>query len=293
MTDRVCELFCGAGGMGLGFSQHFHVTDAIDILPEAVKTYGANHPETVARRRDVRHLTGCRGDFEGVTGVIGGPPCQAWSRRNIRQDPDDPRALLLDEFMRIVEEVRPRFFVVENVVTVPRSAKKAVSDRAKGLGYQVHSACLNAADYGAAQTRRRWIAIGVREGTIREIRKVRPRTVREAFEGIRENWGVMRSSRETLARLATATADEWSPMNGQYRNMIRLKWDEPAPTVCNPKKVYMVHPSEVRNISLAEAAALQGFPPDYIWKGNDSAIAQMIANAMPAEMAAAIAGVIA
>ena len=293
MTDRVCELFCGAGGMGLGFSRHFHVTDAIDILPEAVKTYGANHPETDARRRDVRDLSGSRGDFEGVTGIIGGPPCQAWSRRNIRQTVDDPRAVLLDEYMRIVEEVRPRWFVLENVVTVPKAAKQGVAEKAKTLGYQVHSACLNAADYGAAQTRRRWIAIGVREGTIRNFQTVRPRTVREAFGDLRDNWGLMRSSPETLARLAVATTDEWAAMNGEYRNMIRLQWDEPALTVVNPKKVYMVHPREVRNISLAEAAALQGFPPDYVWHGNEGAIAQMIANAMPAEMAAAVAGAIA
>lgn len=294
MTDRVCELFCGAGGMGLGFSRHFHVTDAIDILPEAVKTYGANHPETDARRRDVRDLSGARGDFEGITGVIGGPPCQAWSRRNIRKDANDPRAVLLDEYMRIVEEVRPRWFVLENVVTVPKAAKQGVAEKAKTLGYRVHSACLNAADYGAAQTRRRWIAIGVRDGaSLTPITPTPARTVRQAFASIRENWGVMQSSPGTLARLATATTDEWAAMNGEYRNMIRLQWDVPAPTVCNPKKVYMVHPEECRNISLAEAAALQGFPPDYIWHGSETTIAQMIANAMPAEMAAAVAGAIA
>ena len=293
MTDRVCELFCGAGGMGLGFSRHFHVTDAIDILPEAVKTYGANHPETDARQKDVRNLSGARGDFDGITGVIGGPPCQAWSRRNIRKDANDPRAVLLDEYMRIVEEVRPRWFVLENVVTVPKVAKRDVAEKAKTLGYEVYSACLNAADYGAAQTRRRWIVIGCREGTIRNFQTVRPRTVREAFGDLRDNWGLMRSSPETLARLAVATTDEWAAMNGEYRNMIRLQWDAPAPTVCNPKKVYMVHPGECRNISLAEAAALQGFPPDYIWHGSETTIAQMIANAMPAEMAAAVAGAIA
>jgi DNA (cytosine-5)-methyltransferase 1 len=293
MTDQVCELFCGAGGMGLGFSQHFEIVEAVDISRDAVRTYRANHPETDVRRKGVQYLSGVRGDFDGVTAIIGGPPCQAWSRRNIRQTPDDPRAQLLDEYMRIVEEVRPRWFVVENVVTAPKKAKQGVMERAGALGYRVISACLNAADYGAAQTRRRWIAIGCREGTIRDFQTVQPRTVRQAFAGIRKNWGVMRSSPETIARLASAPADEWAPMNGQYRNMIRLSWDAPAPTVCNPKKVYMVHPDECRNISLAEAAALQGFPPDYIWKGNESAIAQMIANAMPAEMAAAVAGAIA
>jgi len=209
----------------------------------------------------------------------------------IREDANDPRALLLDEFMRIVEEVRPRWFVAENVTTVPKAAKQSVTQKAEALGYRVTSACLNAADYGAAQTRRRWIAIGVRDGaSLAPITSTPARTVRQAFAGIRENWGVMQSSPGTLARLATATTDEWAAMNGEYRNMIRLQWDEPAPTVCNPKKVYMVHPGECRNISLAEAAALQGFPPGYVWHGNESAIAQMVANAMPAEMAAAIAG---
>ncbi len=119
-----------------------------------------------------------------------------------------------------------------------------------------------------------------------------PRTVREAFAPLRENWGTMRSTPGTLARLANASTEEWAPMNGRYRNMIRLEWDRPAPTVVNPKKVYMVHPQEVRNISLAEAAALQGFPLDYKWRGSDTAVAQMIANAMPAEMAGAIAGAV-
>ena len=293
MTDActVCELFCGAGGMGLGFSQHFEIVEAVDIARDAIRTYGANHPETDARQKDVRNLSSARGDFDGITGVIGGPPCQAWSRRNIRKDANDPRALLLDEFMRIVEEVRPRWFVAENVTTVPKAAKQSVTQKAEALGYRVTSACLNAADYGAAQTRRRWIAIGIRDGaSLAQITPTPARTVRQAFAGIRENWGVMQSSPGTLARLATASTDEWAAMNGEYRNMIRLQWDSPAPTVCNPKKVYMVHPGECRNISLAEAAALQGFPPGYIWKGNEGAIAQMVANAMPAEMAAAIAG---
>jgi len=291
--DRVCELFCGAGGMGLGFSQHFDVTDAIDIASAAVQTYGANHPETTARRKDVADLSGCRGDFEGITGVIGGPPCQAWSRRNIRQTSDDPRAHLVDEYLRIVEEVRPRFFVLENVVGMPRVTKERIAKRARGLGYAVSSACLNAADYGAAQTRRRWICIGAREGPIGPMVPAAPRTVREAFAPIRENWGMMRSRPDTLERLAAATPDEWAPMTGKYGNIIKLRWDRPAPTVVNVKKVYMVHPGEIRNISLAEAAALQGFPPDYIWRGSDTAIAQMIANAMPAEMAATVAGAIA
>lgn len=291
-ADRVCELCCGAGGMGLGFSRHFEIAQAIDISRDAVRTYGANHPDTEVRKRDIRTITGCRGDFEGITGVIGGPPCQAWSRRNIRKDANDPRAHLVDEFLRIVEEVRPRFFMIENVVGIPKTIKERAVERAKALEYRTFSACLDASDYGAAQTRRRWICIGLREGALLPLAPTRSRTVEEAFAPLQTNWGMMASSPATLAKLAGATPDRWTPMTGQYGNIIKLRWDRPAPTVVNVKKVYMVHPAECRNISLAEAAALQGFPPDYIWKGSETSIAQMIANAMPAEMASAVAGAI-
>jgi len=279
--------------MGLGFSQHFEIVKAVDIMPAAVRTYGSNHPDTETRKNDVRNLTGCRGDFDGITGIIGGPPCQAWSRRNIRKVENDPRARLVDEYMRLVEEVKPRFFVVENVVGIPKAVKEGVAAKGRELGYQIRSACLNASQYGAAQTRRRWICIGVRDGGLSGLRITPARTVRQAFAPLCKNWGLMQSRPATIAKMATATPDTWAPMSGKYGNMIRLEWDQPAPTVVNPKKVYMVHPGEVRNISLAEAAALQGFPPGYIWKGSDTDIAQMIANAMPAEMADAIAEAIA
>lgn len=291
MTDTICELYCGAGGMAAGFAPYFEISYAVDILPAAIRTYGANHPDTDARQQDVRDLSGCRGDFAGITGIIGGPPCQTWSRRNTRRTADDPRADLIAEYLRIVEEIRPRFYVLENVTTVPAAEKTAAIRQGRLFGYDVTSTYLNAAEYGAAQTRRRWIMIGIRAGTLGPIKPRQPRTVRQAFSTIPVNWGLMQSSPATLQRLSRASPRRWVPMDGRhgYRNLIRLQWDRPAPTVCNPRKVYMVHPEETRNISLAEAAALQGFPGEYIWQGSESAIAQMIANAMPAELAGAIA----
>ena len=93
------------------------------------------------------------------------------------------------------------------------------------------STIMNAADYGAAQTRRRWILIGIRDGTLGLIQPRRPRTVREAFATVKENWGVMQSRPETLDRLASASCDQWNAMDGDtgYRNMIRLRWDAPGP----------------------------------------------------------------
>ncbi len=290
--DRVCELFCGAGGMALGFASRFDIVQAVDINEFAVRTYQTNHPDTQVRRQDIRNLSGCRGDFEGITGVIGGPPCQQWSRRNIRKTGDDIRAELPGEFLRLVEEIKPRFFVLENVPFAPKEKKQKVIDAGRLAGYDVVSLHLNAADFGAAQTRRRWIVVGLKGKRWTRPSPRPPGTVRSAFSGISENWGGMQSTPETLQHLTNARTREWCSMTGSsgYKNMIHLEWDRPAPAVVNLKKVYMVHPDENRNISLAEAAALQGFPADYIWKGTESSIAQMIANAMPAELAGAIAG---
>lgn len=285
----IAEFCCGAGGMAAGFSPFFNITHAADINPEVVRTYAANHPETDVRRQDIRLLTGCRGDYYGITGVIGGPPCQGASIINTRRSADDPRNELMGEFMRLVSEIQPQFFCMENVPGVPAERKNAVIRAGELSGYLVSSVYLNAAEYGAAQTRKRWIVIGTRGKKWTAPARRSPATVRQAFAGIRQNWGVMRSSEKTLDALTRAT-DEWTAISGKFRNMIRLSWDKPAPAVVNLKKVYMVHPAECRNISLAEAAALQGFPPSFSWHGTESQIAQMVANAMPRELAGAIAG---
>ncbi len=296
MIDKpsIAELFCGPGGMGLGFGRHFDIQYAVDISMPAFQTYQANHPGIQVQRKDVHDISGVRGDFDGITGVIGGPPCQQWSRRNIRKKEDDPRRLLPGEYMRLVEEIRPGFFCLENVPYTPEAEKLKIVKVGKALGYNIASHCINAADFGAAQSRRRWVVIGLRHGLwtpARIIRPIAPRTVRDALQGLSNNWGFMWSRPDTLEKLSRATS-EWTSLTGEadkYNTIVKLQQDRPAPAVVNVKKVYMVHPTENRNISLAEAAALQGFPQDYRWHGTQREIAQMIANAMPVELAEAIA----
>lgn len=288
--QTVFEPFCGCGGMGRGFSAYFRITYAVDIMPAAVRTYGANFPETQVQQKDIRDISGVRGDFDGITGVIGGPPCGWAARINVKKRRNDPRVKLLFEFMRLVEEIKPRFFVLENVPYVPRMVKTRVEKIGRRLDYDARSLFLNAADFGAAQSRKRWIVIGVRGQRLMTPTQRKPRTVREAFSDIRNNWGLMRSSAETLRRLAATNSHGWIALSkGGFKNAIRLEWGKPSPAVVNLKKVYMVHPSETRNISPAEAAALQGFLSNYTWKGNETTIAQMIANAMPVELAESIA----
>lgn len=300
-AKQVCELCCGAGGMAGGFSPYFEIVHAVDIKSEVVQTYGANHPETDVRKQDIRLMSGARGDFDGITGVIGGPPCQGSSIINTKRNEsdsrntilgeyreDDPRNELMNEFMRLVDEIQPHFFVMENVPGVDKKKKSEVIRAGRSAGYEVVSEYLHAENHGASQTRKRWIVVGMKGKTWTEPAPTPAKTVRDAFAGV-GSWGMMKSRPDTLERLAKAVPGEWTGITGNFRSMIRLVWDRPSPAVVNLKKVYMVHPDENRNISLAEAAALQGFPQDYIWHGTESQIAQMIANAMPVEFAGAIA----
>ena len=188
--DQVCELCCGAGGMAAGFSQHFEIVQAIDISEPAIRTYGSNHPETSTRRLDIKNLTGCQGDFTGITGVIGGPPCQGSSIINTKRRSEDPRNKLMEEFMRLVSEIQPRWFVMENVPGVPKERKEAVIRNGIEAGYSVTSEYINAAEYGAAQTRKRWIVVGVQGGKWTVPTRRSPVTVRQAFSGLWEKLGI-------------------------------------------------------------------------------------------------------
>ena len=288
--ENVFEPYCGGGGTGLGFTPYFNITKAIDIKEEAVKTYQANHPNCKVKLCDIRNISGVYGDFEGITGVVGGPPCQPYSLLNLRKHNDDPRRELTAEFMRLVSEIKPRFWMIENVPYTPQETKAMVLKRGQELGYNVTPIYVNAADYGAAQYRKRWLAVGLKDKHWHIPKPTQPKTVREALQGITTNWGLMKSNPQKLEQLSKTEVGTWkSVSNGKFKNGIRLSWDKPSPAVINLQKVYMVHPEELRNISLAEAAALQGFPPTYHWNGNRKEVAQMIANAMPVELSRSIA----
>lgn len=290
------EPMCGPGGIGTGFSKYFNIAYAIDIEKNAVRTYQANHPETRVQQRDIRDISGCHHDFDGIIGMIGGSPCQGWSLRNNRQNPNDPRNDLPGEYMRLVEEIKPEFFFFENIPRIPEEIQKDLAKRGEALGYNVSAHRINAVEYGAPQTRCRWVMVGLQHGFWSPAYMTpvsQYKTVRMAFSGItpKNNWGFMKSRPDTLEKLSRATTSWTSldPDSNYHGTIIKLLWDQPSPTVCNVKKIYMAHPSENRNITSAEAAALQGFPAGYKFFGDQHGIGQMISDAVPVELSSEIA----
>lgn len=181
---NMVDLFCGAGGLSLGFTQEGFVTClANDIQDVCVDTYAHNHPETPRSRiilGDIKTevvdkieslLDGIRVDI-----VVGGPPCQGFSMANRQRLIDDPRNKLYKHFVETVQKVLPPFFVMENVKGM-LSVKDQVIEDFNSIGYEVSAHILNAKDFGVPQNRERLIYIGNRVGTDNE----------EIFEEIFEN----------------------------------------------------------------------------------------------------------
>ena len=191
---KIVDVFSGCGGFSLGAKQAgFEVVAAFDNNPILTSSYPRNFPNTRMILKDAIEIDGERvREVAGgrIDGIVGGPPCQGFSAIG-KRDPDDPRRLPLGHFFRIVREVKPSFFVMENVtglaysnaMNVLRSALCQV-DEYEILGPQIW----NAADFGAATKRSRLFIIGIHSKFSEclslediEAQKRKPTTVREAI----------------------------------------------------------------------------------------------------------------
>jgi DNA (cytosine-5)-methyltransferase 1 len=169
------DLFCGAGGLSEGFRQAgYKVVAGNDIDAAAGATYRVTHPDAefiLAPIQDVtvKHLCKASGLKPGELDVLlGGPPCQAYSVYNHQRGMHDARASLFREYLRIVEGMKPKWVVMENVTGITSIAGGAVvqsiKDELKKLGYEVECKILRVEEYGVPQERRRIVFIGNRLG---------------------------------------------------------------------------------------------------------------------------------
>lgn len=167
---QMVDLFCGAGGLSLGFSQEGFMTAlANDIEPCCVDTYAHNHPETPRDHivlGDIRDVVDHLEELlagKSIDVIVGGPPCQGFSMANRQRLIDDPRNHLYKSFVEVVKRVQPRFFVMENVKGMLSVADQVIEDFNE-IGYAAECHVLNAKDYGIPQNRERLIYIGNRVG---------------------------------------------------------------------------------------------------------------------------------
>lgn len=168
------DLFCGAGGLSEGFRQAgAHVLAGQDIDATFGRTFEATHSEAKFVHGPIQDISAS--DLLSASGakageidlIVGGPPCQGYSVYNHQRGIDDPRAGLFKEYLRIVEEIQPRWLVMENVTGITSIAGggivREIQAGMRKLGYRVDMKPLKAEEYGVPQERRRVFFIATRE----------------------------------------------------------------------------------------------------------------------------------
>lgn len=199
-APKLIDLFCGAGGLSLGFAQEgYMIALANDIESCCIDTYMHNHPEIPSRHivhGDINDVMGnltALARFSAIDVLAGGPPCQGFSMANRQRLLDDPRNHLYKSYIEALKLIGPRFFVMENVKGMLSAAPQAIADF-KQAGYTVSAKVLNAKEYGIPQNRVRLIFIGNRVGRdndavfarIEQIgREMPPRVLADALYGLK------------------------------------------------------------------------------------------------------------
>lgn len=197
---KVLDLFCGAGGLGLGFKQAgFDIIGGIDFEENAIKTHNHNFKDSESFCIDISKMENkdILEKFKNVDLIIGGPPCQGFSTANMWQkdEKDDERNKLFYEFIRYVEVLKPKAILIENVQGILTKndgyAKKRITQLLTESGYNVSSKLLLASDYGVPQKRRRAFFVGIKDtyGKTFNFEKLPNRekvTVKEAISDLYE-----------------------------------------------------------------------------------------------------------
>lgn len=316
---RVVSLFSGAGGLDWGFQKNnYEIVFAVDKDPDAVATHKNAFPQTFCEQADLvemgatklvkkiaKHLT----PGESI-GVIGGPPCQGFSRSNTKSTADDPRNQLPRLYLNIVSELAAsynvEFIVFENVIGIEDKKHEktfnGIIDQLHKLGLHQVVNELDAYNFGVPQHRNRVI-----------IAAFESETALKAFKPKREITG-NKTVRETIGDLPNPSfccrgktvvnkfhPNHWtmqpkSPrftnpdsFSNQSRSFRKLDWDRPSPTVAYGHREIHVHPNGKRRLSIYEALLLQGFPTEFELTGSFSAQVQQVSNAVPPPLAYALA----
>lgn len=289
---KTVDLFCGCGGLSLGFQNAgFDIVAAYDNWKPAVEVYRNNfeHPIYEQDLADVQTQAVIKGLSPDI--IIGGPPCQDFSsagHRNVNLG----RAVLTTTYCDIIMSVRPQYFLMENVPEITKKEILAeVLGRLKKAGYGLSSTVLDASLCGVPQARKRYVLVGSLGDEDNFLQKYieanlanEPMTMRQYFSEIGYDFGV----------------DYYFRVPRSYNRRGVFSIDEPCQTIRGVDRPipsgYKGHPadpveigSRVRALTVLERSYIQTFPETFKFEGTKSNLNQMIGNAVPVKLAEYVA----
>lgn len=323
---KIISLFSGAGGLDLGFEKAgFEIEIANEYDKSIWSTYEKNHKARLIKG-DIRKIDSDTFPNQ-IDGIIGGPPCQSWSEAGNLQGIEDARGQLFYEYIRILREKQPKFFLAENVRGMLSDRHSEAVQNILRLfqesGYNVTINLVNAADYGVAQDRKRVFYIGFRNDLDINFdfpapttqKKKDKKTLKDSIWDLRNTAIPALEKNKTNGKLEIANHEYFI---GSYssifmsRNRVR-SWEEQAFTVQASGRQCQLHPQApkmikvnkndcrfvegkeklYRRLTVRECARVQGFPDNFIFKYesvNDGY--KMVGNAVPIELARIVASAI-
>ncbi|MCY7335604.1 MAG: DNA cytosine methyltransferase [Chamaesiphon sp.] len=295
---QIVSLFSGAGGLDLGLIHAGHnIIWANDIDPDAVQTYKKNISNHIIQS-DISEILSP--NIPNCDVVVGGFPCQGFSQANLLRFEDDERNKLYLEFLRVIKDKQPLFFLAENVRGILSLAGgraiKIIEKDFSEAGYRVSKRLFNIADYGVPQMRQRVIIAGTRAdlpkyndynfpapthcapAKSQSMGLLPWRTIREALADISEP--------ETGHNLVNHIYSKYKVTNRNFIGHRRTEPDKPSPTILargNGKGgvCAIQHPNNHRRMSVREQAIIQTFPIDFEFFGKMNSCYRQVGNAVP------------
>ncbi|UXD21384.1 modification methylase [Ignicoccus pacificus DSM 13166] len=311
MRRAFFDLFSGAGGFALGFEMAgFEGVLGVDNDRSAIRSYAANHRKAIALAEDISKLSSKTLERLGGSPdiVIGSPPCEPYTAANPKREKDpldrlykDPVGRLVLHFIRIVGDLKPKVFVMENVKgLIDGPLKKALREEFARVGYdKIYFNVLRAEDYCVPSHR---VRVFVSNIPIKPKKCRKVITVEEAFKDLPEpnfEWppnheppNVSKKLWRRIAKLRWGSAlIHYRGSGGKlYPNMIRLHPKKLAPTVLGSSR--FIHPYENRLLTVREQARLMSYPDNFIFIGGRDSQYNQVGESVPPKLAEAIANVV-
>ncbi|MBP6755167.1 MAG: DNA cytosine methyltransferase [Bacteroidia bacterium] len=319
---KVVSFFAGAGGLDLGFQKAgFEVIWANEYDKEIWETYEKNHKNTILDKRSIVDISS--DEVPDCDGIIGGPPCQSWSEAGSKRGIADKRGQLFYEFMRILADKKPKFFLAENVsgmlLTTHKDALDNIKQMFTDIGYDLSFQSLNVSDFGVPQDRKRVFFIGYRNDLGMKFQFPKCSTIEkkitlhDVINDLKDNVLPAKEGNYTNGDKCQVSNHEY--MIGGFSSMFMSRnrvrsWDEVSFTIQAGGRHAPIHPQApkmnfieqnvrefvkgkehlYRRLSVRECARIQTFPDNFVFYYK-SVVAgyKMIGNAVPVEMANVLA----
>lgn len=292
----VLSLFTGTGGLDLGLEMAgLETIVCVDHDPESCKTLRHNRPNWQVFEGDIRQFQPT-GSFDLV---VGGPPCQGFSTAG-KGDPNDPRNFLWQEYFRVVELVRPKAILLENVAGMMNKKNshhiEEFIERLAGLGYSANYSVLDASAFGVPQSRRRLIVVAGL-GFTPELPTPDPDAKKvSAKEAIDDLLKRSDAPNHEPNNHAPHVVERWKKLkqgevDPNYRRG-RIYADRPSPTIRaggghGPNGDHLagfhppIHYKLPRQLTVRESARIQSFPDEWVFCGSKTAQGRQVGNAVP------------